>query len=195
MYPNETFRKEYIHFLVWLFYDNTTILRKTLDNFSKELEKDDKLRSLFKDGDKLKDIESFKTNIGSKEDKDSIKGILYEKIHSEYYYSSFKPYPDNEDRIGFVEKLIFVTYAKLKLEDLIVRKHKTSIESDLKALLEIFSEIMGADGAFISIKNCKKLIPMTLYEKKTNKENSILFLCIHSMNFGLYCNLSGITTN
>ncbi len=160
LYPNNTFRKEYIDFLVWLFYDNTTITRKTLDNFSKELEKDNTLRSLFKDEDKLKNIESFKENIGSKEKKNSIMQILYDKIKgvetNEYYYSFFKPYLDNGDKFDYLEKLIRVTYAKLKLEDLI--KHKKGVETDIKDLLNILSGIMDADAAFLTMKFEKKRI-------------------------------------
>lgn len=173
LYPNSTFKKEftdeYNDFLVWLFYDNTTITRKTLDNFSKELEKDNTLRSLFKDGDKLRDIESFKSNIGSKEQEHSIMQILYDKIKgektNEYYYSSFKPYLDNKDDFDYLEKLIRITYAKLRLEDLI--EHKKDVETDVKDLLNILSGIMDADAAFLTIKfekkSEKKSYPMALF--------------------------------
>jgi hypothetical protein len=40
-------RLEYSRFLVWLFYDNTTIIRNTLTNFSWELKKDDLLNEKF----------------------------------------------------------------------------------------------------------------------------------------------------
>ncbi len=171
-HDNEYIRKEYIHFLVWLFYDNATIIRKTLANFSMELKKDNSINSLFyihrNNGEFLiKDIDLFKDDI------DVIERKFNEIINNEYYYSSFQPYLYNEDKINYTKKLIYVTYAKLKLEDLIVKKHKTSIESDLRALLKVFSEIMGADGAFITIKNGKKLIPVTLYKKKTENEKDI----------------------
>ena len=39
--------REYQIFLVWLFYDNTTITRKTLKDFEKELDKDKKIKLFF----------------------------------------------------------------------------------------------------------------------------------------------------
>lgn len=144
--------KEYTYFLVWLFYDNTTIIRKTLDNFTKEIYKMDKigieLNSYFyeKKGNekKLIDFDLFVNN------KQKVYNILNNKVKSEYYYLSFKPYLENEDRIDFVEKLIYVLYAKLKLEDLSTKKHL--IEDDTRCLMEIFAAIMEADAAFWTMK-------------------------------------------
>jgi hypothetical protein len=161
------FNKEYTKFLVWLFYDNTTIIRKTLDNFSKELNKDSKLFFSFKYRDKdknqhlLKEIDFFKNSFIFNKTVERFNS----KIDSEYYYSSFKPYLKNGDNINYVNKLIYVLYAKLKLEDLIINKHKTSIETDIKDLLTVFSEIMGADAAFLILKKDKKSYPISVYKK------------------------------
>ena len=173
-FPNTAFKKEYIDFLVWLFYDNTTIIRKTLDNFSDEL-KEKRFNVLFrykvkdkdkdKDKDKeeylLKDIDYFKDtyNINKTAER------YYYKIDSEHYYASFRPYLKNGDNIYYVNKLIYVLYAKLKLEDLIINKNKTSIETDIKGLLNVFSEIMGADAAFLIMKKDKKSCPVSVYKK------------------------------
>lgn len=158
MYPNLAFRTEYINFLVCLFYDNTTIIRRTLDSISKELEKDDDFKLLFYNNyHKLKSTDELRCSISN------ICMKFKEKINHEYYYSSFQPYIYNEDRIDYVEKLIYVTYAKLKLEDLIVNKNITNIETDTKALSEIFTEIMGANASFFTMKKGKKLFPISIY--------------------------------
>lgn len=169
------FKREYTSFLVWLFYDNTTIIRNTLTNFYRELEKDNQIKEKFYDGgDKLKNIADFKKDIAE------IKKIFVTKVNEEYYYSSFLPYLDNEDGIDFVEKLLYVTYAKFKLKDLTTDKHKTQIESDTRDLMEIFAAIMGSDAAFWTMKKMDErsknyqLYPISLYDivnKKKEEEN------------------------
>ena len=171
LYPNKTFRKEYIDFLVCLFYDNTTILRKTLDHFSNELkEKRFNVSFRFKDKESkdkvqeqylLKDIDYFKDSYNINKTAER----YYEKIDSGHSYATFRPYLNNGDDIYYVNKLIYVLYAKLKLEDLIINKNKTSIATDIKELLNVFSEIMGADSAFLIIKKDKKSYPVSVYKK------------------------------
>lgn len=166
LYPNDTFRKEYINFLVWLFYDNTTIIRKTLDNISKELKRDHAIRlSFYKRGNKgyeLKTINEFRNGAAFIKKK-----MLDYKINYEDRYASFKPYLLNGDEIDYVDKLIYVTYAKLKIEDLIENKHEKHIDlkTDIKDLLNIFSEIMGADAAFFIMKKDKKSYPVAVFKK------------------------------
>lgn len=158
-FKNETFRREYVDFLVWLFYDNTTIIRKTLNNFSRELSKNRIINLSFKyQNGILRDVSSFQKSVPY------ISKLFFDKINSESYYASFKPYLDNGDKFNYVNKLICVLYAKLKLED-IIYKHKTSIETDINDLLNVFSEIMGADAAFLIMKKDKKLYPISVYKK------------------------------
>lgn len=155
------FKREYTSFLVWLFYDNTTIIRNTLTNFYRELEKDNQIKEKFYDGgDKLKNIADFKKDIAE------IKKIFVTKVNEEYYYSSFLPYLDNGDGIDFVEKLLYVTYAKFKLKDLTTDKHKTHIESDTRDLMEIFAAIMGADASFWTMKK-------EIYKENREDSNTI----------------------
>lgn len=162
--------KEYVHFLLWLFYDNTTIIRRTLDNFTLELGKDDNCKALFYDEGQLKGVKDFKSNIYI------AKKIFTEKIKEEYYYHAFRPYLHNGDGIDFVEKLVYVVYAKLKLEDLTSFHHKKFIEEDTRDLMEIFSAIMGADKAFWTMNKSieetttragshksRRLYPISLY--------------------------------
>ncbi len=134
----------YKEFLTWLFYDNTTIIRKTLNNFDNELKKDKKIKELFYSKDELRKIDDININ--------TIKSKFNNKVKNEYYYNLFKYYIENGDRIDFTKKLIYVEYAKLKLMDLIKHKHKENIETDISSLIEVFSKIMGADGAFFAMK-------------------------------------------
>lgn len=150
-------KQEYSRFLVWLFYDNTTIIRNTLTNFSRELEKDDRIFKRFYNGKNIKSIVEFKKVFNE------IKKLYETKLKEEYYYSSFMPYLENADGIDFVEKLIYVTYAKLKLEDLTTNKHKTHIETDTHDLMEIFASIMGANAAFWTMKKDDHLYPISTF--------------------------------
>lgn len=152
-------RQEYSRFLVWLFYDNTTIIRNTLTNFSKELDKDEQIRMNFYDKDILRGITDFNKDI------EEIKKLFNAKVKEEYYYSSFMPYLENADGIDFIEKLIYIAYAKLKLEDLITNKNKTLIETDTQDLMEIFAAIMGADAAFWTMKKDDHLYPISTFGK------------------------------
>ena len=156
-------KKEYANFLVWLFYDNTTITRKTLDNFQKELYKDKSLDSYFRINNMMQEFNVFKEKEAEIENKFE-KIILGDSFQEggEYYYSSFKPYLKNKDNIKFVRKLIYVTYAKLKLEEIIDKNLKTGIESDSRILLKIFVKIMGADAAFLTMKRGDGFCPVSL---------------------------------
>lgn len=169
---NKIFKDEYKNFLMWLFYDNTTIIRKTHDHFEKELTKDAVIHKLFYEKDngneKLVEVKDFKSNISI------AKREFSKKVETEYYYHSFRPYLFNGDEIDYVEKLIYVTYARLKLNVLTLQKKKTYIESDIRELMEIFTAIMGADAAFWTVKigletnNCR-VYPISLFGKHENK--------------------------
>lgn len=165
--------KEYTHFLVWLFYDNTTIIRNTLDNFSKEIEKDNEVHNIFYNTKgELREIAHVKRNI------DDLKDKFQEKVCDEYYYGAFRPYLYNQDGIDFVEKLLYVAYAKLKLQDLAMNKGK--ITDNTKELMDVLSAIMGADMAFWSMRGKPlnernkthdyHLYPISLYNKDDSSE-------------------------
>ena len=167
----ELFLKEYTNFLVWLFYDNTTIIRKTLENFSRELVKDENCKDLFvSQNGKLNDISVFKEKLNSR------KKNFENKVKEEYYYSSFSPYLLNGDDYHLVEKLLYVAYAKLKLSD--IKNNKSDIETDTIALMEIFANIMGADSAFWTMKKEKEFVddfnlyPISLYKASDEKRSN-----------------------
>lgn len=166
----ELFQQEYNSFLVWLYYDNTTIIRKTLDNFIKDL-KSEAYRDVFDDAnDNLIEFNVFKERIDIKK-----KSFIENVIKREYYYSSFIPYLSNGDGIDYVEKLLYVVYAKEKLKQL--KDNKKDIETDTRALMEVFSNIMGAEKAFWIMKQNKKhsegyyLYPVSLFSPNKNNGN------------------------
>jgi hypothetical protein len=168
---NHFIEREYINFLVWLFYDNTTIIRKTLENFSREIIKDEKLYYNFYT--KINNELILRDNDVINNNFIDIKKLFEEKVKDEYYYSSFKPYLNNQDNINYVEKLIYVSYAKLKLEDINNKKNKKGIETDTKELMEVFAKIMGADEAFWTMRK----------DYSTNKDQK-LFDCYVLSKFG-----------
>lgn len=165
------FQQEYISFLVWLYYDNTTIIRKTLDNFAKDLNSEAYRDVLDDDNDNLIEFNVFKERIDRKK-----KSFIDNVIKREYYYSSFLPYISNRDGIDYVEKLLYVVYAKELLKRL--NGNKKDIETDTKALMEVFSNIIGAEKAFWIMKQNKKhsedyfLYPISLYSPNENKSNN-----------------------
>jgi hypothetical protein len=150
---------DYKEFLVWLFYDNTTIIRKTLDNFEKELDKDKTLSSNFpkKTNENSKDnvevlallFDNFQIN------KKPIIDAFEKLVKKEYYYSNFRNYLNNGDKINFVEKLLYVLFAKRTLNHFNQKGYPTNIEADAKLLLKIFSSIMDTDAALFAMKKEK----------------------------------------
>jgi hypothetical protein len=164
-FNNSDVKEAYVDFLVLVFYDNTTIIRKTLEDFARELNKNREIHNCFIHNGKLREIQDFKNDIKN------IRKRFRRIINKEYYYTSFKPYLNNGDRINFLEKLIFVTYAKRKLKEIINKDHEISIEKDTKDLMEIFASIMGADAAFFSMLDGKQPYPISLFGKIGNKTN------------------------
>lgn len=141
-------KQQYIDFLVWLFYDNTTIIQKTLQNFNSEINKSENsefYKCFYNNNRNLKDCDAFISDL------QMYKSAFTKKVESEYYYSSFKPYLANEDQIDFVEKILYVLFAKLKLKE--INKEHKPINEELLSLLQIFAKIMGADTAFFSMKH------------------------------------------
>lgn len=166
-------KRQYVDFLVWLFYDNTTILQKTLQNFYLEVNKEKYCHcyNCFYDNQgRLKDCTTFITEINK------FKEAFTSKVEHEYYYSSFKPYLNNEDKIDFVEKILYVLYAKLKLKEIEDNKHKEKIDKELLSLLHVFTKIMDADVAFFSMKYEKVgeetvIYPIAIWGVNDNKWN------------------------
>lgn len=161
------FQQEYNSFLVWLFYDNTTIIRKTLENFVKGLG----FKAYFGDKRIANGFNVFKERLDLNKE-----SFVKDVIKKEYYYSSFIPYLSNKDGIDYVEKLLCVAFATNKLKNM---SNNKDIEMDVRELLEVLVSLMGADSAFWVVKTGQedygqlkngergnyRLYPMSLYDK------------------------------
>lgn len=167
-------------FLSNIFYDNTTIFRKTLDNFNNEISKDEELSLLFYDNptDYIPhDFEVFNNKINHITEK------MLSIVNKQYYYHWFRlllikdtlnpgyRLDANCDRVPLIKKLVYVLYAKMTIKNII--KKGLSIEKDAKTLLQVFSAIMDAGHSFISIKYNEKLYTLANYNTSINFENMI----------------------
>ena len=148
-------------FLPLLYYDNTAITRKTLDNFVLAIEKDLSLKTLFYKKERLKGhwmLEAF--SVFSEND-NIINIVRYykDRIEHEYYYAWFRHFLDNEnktpDGISILEKFVFVVYERLLLKDLVNpnTQNEKPFDQSAKDLLEVAARVMNADAAFVIVKD------------------------------------------
>lgn len=187
---------EILHLLApLLFYDNTSIIRKTLDDFEKELQNNKALKNRFygEQGD-FKDFKSFKEDI-------SMVVFEYKNLIKEnYYYEWFKLFLQKEgdgfmdrsnDNIPLIQKCVEVLYGRLMLKELLNQSHeiKESFDKNAEKLLEIFSSIMDSQAAFIVIKpeKSKQLCVLTSYVSKDGKLQSIESLETKLYDGSFYC--------
>lgn len=172
-------------FLPLLFYDNTAITRKTLNNFVLALEKDSNLKKLFyeegrKEGKEV--LRSF-TRFSEKSNLTNIVKRFKEKIDQEYYYAWFRLFIDKEnkspDGIPILEKFVYVLYERLLLMDLTDSNTKNfkPFDQNAKDLLEVAAKVMDADAAFISIKKGANDSPYVLARYNTQVEESAISNC------------------
>ena len=157
----EEVKQQYEFFLEWLFYDTTTVLQKALDNFEKETIKDDGIKkSFYKNSEDnnpkkwiLADYQKAVADITIQNFRDKVEG---DGNKVEYYYENLKLYNSNAERIDYIDKLVRVLYAKLKLEKLVDSETdnlQTKIEDDIINLLTILSDIIDSYRAFIIFKH------------------------------------------
>lgn len=173
-------------FLSNIYYDNTTIFRKTLDNFSHEIKKDEELSQLF-----YVDLKSYKP-YDFEEFNNKVNRIcekMLDIVNTQYYYSWFRFLlvkdifnPDRcldatRDGVPLIRKLVYVLYAKMTIDN-IIKKEGLNIEKDATLLLKIFSAIMDARHSFISINYNGELYTLA------NNKASIKF--VNSKN-NLFC--------
>lgn len=153
--------QQYLHFLEWLYYDTTTVLQKALANLEKETIKDDGIKkSFYKDSEgnnpekwPVADYQEAVTNNTIQNFRDKVLG---EGNKVEYYYENLKLYNSNEEKIDYIDKLVRVLYAKLKLErlvDSVTDNSQTKIEDDIINLLTILSDIIDSNRSFIIFKH------------------------------------------
>lgn len=151
-----------------LYYDNNTILRKTLSNFGKEIEK--KTTGLYRffknENGNLLPLEEFEGKVNI------IVELLLDIIKDNYYYMWFRMYVSedsinkgqlidyNKDGVPLIRKLVYLLYAKL-LFDQIEQGKRHDYINDVKTLLRLSLLVMDATEAFIVINpssNCRKRI-------------------------------------
>lgn len=148
-----------------LFYDNTTIIRRTLDEFYMEKvyvggNKYD-LRKLFKEKDLA--LDSIIENVWNL--RKQLVSEYKNKVQDNYYYNWFRMFYVSDDRkssieedvsvdgIHLIEKHTLILYAKLLLRRFANQNVKNApFDKNANHLLEVFAEIMDAQAAYISIK-------------------------------------------
>jgi hypothetical protein len=163
----------YKDFLMQVFYDNTTIIRKTIENFENEIIKNKYLRLEFFNGNNLTPYEHL--------NKSRIENLLRHIVSSEYYYRNAKEYIESRYNAGLFENLIDLLYIKLltsSYQDKEIRSNE--IIKKITPILEIFSNIMGADEAQLIIADSgtdftknTKFYNITQYGKDVNKKQEI----------------------
>lgn len=157
---------EFSDFLDALYYDNNTILRKTLSNFEKEISKDmTGLYPLFKsETDRLLTLDVFKENINIIVEK------LLDVVKDNYYYTWFRMYVTEDsinkgqlidcdkDGVPQIRKMTYLLYAKLlfdKIEHGNMNNRNTYIE-DVNTLLQLSLSVMDATDAYIVVRYDKR---------------------------------------
>ena len=144
-------------FLPLLYYDNTAIIRKTLDDFEMSIDKDAELKNLYKKDTRLK---SFSEVIEENNIKLIVKSFK-EKVATQYFYSWFRHFLDGNgmtaDDLPYIEKFAYVLYARLLLKEFLKQDAQkiNTFDDNSRRLLEVSTKIMDADAAFISIKQQK----------------------------------------
>lgn len=174
--------KEFKEFLSLLFYDNTAITHKTLDNFEFAIDKDNTLKEMLKvmDEDNRWRLKEFSEVSMAIED---IVRVYKKKIDQEYYYAWFRHFLNAEnktpDGIPNLEKFVYVLYERLLLTDLTDSSTKNSkpFDQNAKDLLEVAAKVMDADAAFISIKKEAKELPYVLARYNTSIRETDISNC------------------
>ena len=164
--------------LPYLFYDNTAITRKTLENLALALDKDDSLKELLKEHKRGGDGWKLKTFKQVSKDVDVIVSKYKEIIIHEYYYSWFKHFLDDNcntpDGIPLLKKFVFVLYESLLLKDLVNpnTQNDKPFDQNARDLLEVATRVMNADSAFIIVKDeTGRQFNLANYNIEINAEN------------------------
>ncbi len=157
---------EFSDFLDSLYYDNNTILRKTLSNFEKEISKDMRgLYPLFRsETDRLLPLNVFEGNINRIVEK------LLDVVKDNYYYTWFRMYVTEDsinkgqlidcdkDGVPQIRKMTYLLYAKLlfdKIEHGNTNNNNTYIQ-DVNTLLQLSMSVMDATDAYIVVRYDKR---------------------------------------
>lgn len=131
--------KLYKDFVYRLFYDNTTIIRQTLNKFETEVENNSLIRNMFYENNQLRIYD----NIAYEDVITKFKYIL----QNEYYYRNAKDYILQNERPDFMNTLVTLLYVSLFVKH--TSTDKANIHNNLSQLLKLLMNIMKADSARI----------------------------------------------
>ena len=140
-----------------LFYDNTAIIRKTLDNFDNESKRDVVLQELLYDQQGMVSFKDLDINMSRIVDR------YNEIIEQNYYYIWFRHYLTHKngslsemsnDNVPLIRKHVEVLHARKLLQNLLNPSIATdnSFDKNAEIILEAFARIMDARSAFVVIK-------------------------------------------
>ena len=170
---NNEFNKyfEDIHraeFIQNLFYENTAIIRRTLDNFERELSRNNTLQQYYYKVDSSRQLLPFCQWECQVE---AIAHIFKEIVEKGYYYSDFVPYLANGDGFDYIDKFIYLLYLRLKFRQLKSQvggaiEKNGSIEQDLTEILRGLTYIMQADYCLYAVGE-KDEVYVIDYDPKT----------------------------
>ena len=147
-------RKPHGVFLSNVYYDNTTVFRKTLANFKNEIDKDKGLARLFYHNAKIIEFEEFDKRV------DIIAEKLLDIVNAQYYYFWFrlllaedslnpgKRLDTTRDGIPLIRKFVYLLYIRMIIND----SDEHSFEDDVVKLLRVCSAIMESSHSFITVK-------------------------------------------
>ena len=130
-----------------VFFDNTAITRRTLDNFERELKRNGQLKKLYYSNPLAEESElelfpfsDFRENI------DEAAYLFTEIVKEGYYYSDFIPYLDNGDKYHYVVNFCCLLYLRIKFKSVSGLKNRVySIEQQLTEFLQGLSFLMDSD--------------------------------------------------
>lgn len=156
-------QQQYEHFLKWLYYDTTTVLQKALVNFEKETTKDECIKNVFYSDSSDKEYKKWTLSDYKNAVTEDVIQFFKNKVvgngnQVEYYYENLKLFY-NDQRGKYIDKLVRVLYAKLKLERLVDSESNNSqakIEDDIINVLTILKDIMDSARTFIIFKQDEK---------------------------------------
>lgn len=128
-----------------VFFDNTAITRRTLDNFERELKRNGQLKALYYSNPQAKESELELFPFSDFREKIDEASFLFEEIVNDgYYYSDFIPYLNNGDDYRYVLKFCCLLYLRIKFNS-VSGFRVSSIEQQLTEFLQGLSYLMDSD--------------------------------------------------
>lgn len=163
---------KYKNFLVWIYFDNTVIIRNTLDRFENEIARNKDLKERFYLASESNELRPFNQFILSNNITE-IKSILRELVRIEYYHKYIGLYLEVK-KPPILEKLILSLYAKLLFKNILNSEDVSiQLQHKIESILEVLSKIMEADSSFFVLRNLNKNRYRLLTSYKIDTEDQI----------------------